>query len=519
MSTKAVIYARYSSHNQTEQSIEGQLHDGHQYADQHEYVVISEYIDRALTGTKDERPAFQRMIKDAEKKQFEVIIVWKLDRFARNRYDSAIYKAKLKKYGVRVVSVKEAITDGPEGIILEGLLESMAEYYSANLAQNVKRGMHETAAKGLYCGGKVPFGYRVVDQRLVPDEKKAPIMKYVFEEFANGRIMQSILDELNDRGIRNSRGGLLTQTTFASALKSPIYYGTYTYGGQEVEGAVDPLISKETFDKVQARINKHKHAPAAAKAKEPYYLQSKIFCGLCGGPMFGESGVSASGKTFRYYNCRNRKRGHTCTKAIEKKSVLEDYVLREAIEYILKPAILEIIAEGVVKEYEKDFSQPQIDEIKKALSRIDSEMERLIDAMISVPKTAQGKIVTRMNELEAQKSAFEIDLAKLEIAAGVRITKEEVKAWLMTFRHGSISDPNFCHLIADTFVNAVYVYDDKIVIFYNISSRQSSTAKKEAIPDCSDMAGCGGAQGDKSEQIPYAYFFLHGLVGLVIFRK
>ena len=125
-STNAVIYARYSSHNQTEQSIEGQLHDGYAFAERNGYQVIGEYIDRALTGTKDQRPDFQRMIRDAEKRQFQVVIVWKLDRFARNRYDSAIYKAKLKKYGVRVVSVMENITEGPEGIILEGLLESMA---------------------------------------------------------------------------------------------------------------------------------------------------------------------------------------------------------------------------------------------------------------------------------------------------------------------------------------------------------------------------------------------------------
>lgn len=144
----AVIYARYSSHGQTEQSIEGQLRDNYAWAKQQGVIVVGEYIDRALTGTKDQRPDFQRMIADAAKKQFELVIVWKLDRFARNRYDSAIYKAKLKKYGVKVVSVKENITDSPEGIILEGLLESMAEYYSANLSQNVRRGLRRASRRG-----------------------------------------------------------------------------------------------------------------------------------------------------------------------------------------------------------------------------------------------------------------------------------------------------------------------------------------------------------------------------------
>ena len=173
----AVIYARYSSHGQTEQSIEGQLHDAYEFARREGYTIIGEYIDRARTGTNDNRDDFQRMIADAPKAQFQAVIVWKLDRFARNRYDSAIYKARLKKSGVRVISVKENITDRPEGIILEGLLESMAEYYSANLSQNVKRGLRETISKGFYCGGQIPYGYKTQDRRLVADEKTAPIIR------------------------------------------------------------------------------------------------------------------------------------------------------------------------------------------------------------------------------------------------------------------------------------------------------------------------------------------------------
>ena len=173
---RAVIYARYSSHNQTEQSIEGQLHDNYEFANREGYQVVGEYIDRAMTGRSDQRDDFQRMIHDASKKQFQYIIVWKLDRFARNRYDSAIYKSKLKKYGVRVVSAKENISDNPEGIILEGMLESMAEYYSANLSVNVKRGQRETLAKGRFCGGRVPFGYKIEDGKLVADERRSSSM-------------------------------------------------------------------------------------------------------------------------------------------------------------------------------------------------------------------------------------------------------------------------------------------------------------------------------------------------------
>lgn len=168
-----VIYARYSSDKQTEQSIEGQLRYCYQYAEQHDYRVVGEYIDRAISGTSDRRPQFQQMISDAEKKQFKYVLVWKLDRFARNRYDSAIYKTKLKKSGVKVLSVTEGIGDGDESIILEAVLEAMAETYSRQLSQNVKRGMHESALKGLSTGGTVPYGYKLRDGRLVIDEPAA----------------------------------------------------------------------------------------------------------------------------------------------------------------------------------------------------------------------------------------------------------------------------------------------------------------------------------------------------------
>lgn len=154
---KAVIYARYSSDNQREESIEGQLRECTAYCDKNDITVLRTYIDRAMSAKTDHRPDFQRMIKDSAKGLFDAIIVWKLDRFARNRYDSAHYKAQLRKYGVKVLSATENISDGPEGIILESMLEGMAEYYSAELAEKVIRGHTENALKCKYNGGPQPL--------------------------------------------------------------------------------------------------------------------------------------------------------------------------------------------------------------------------------------------------------------------------------------------------------------------------------------------------------------------------
>ncbi len=466
--TNAVIYARYSSHSQTEQSIEGQLHDAYEFAQREGYTIIAEYIDRAQSGTKDTRRDFQRMIADAPKKQFQAVIVWKLDRFARNRYDSAIYKAKLKKYGIRVVSVMERIQDNPEGIILEGMLESMAEYYSANLAVNIRRGQRESIAKGRYCGGSIPFGYKSVDGKLIEDEKTAPIIREVFSRYASGDSMKDIIDDLSKRGVKSSSGGALTYTTFSRALVNRCYIGEYAYKGEVVPGLAVPLIDGETFDKVQSKVNARRRAPAAGKAKIEYLLQGKAFCGHCGGHMVGESGKGRNGEVYSYYSCRNRKKFHTCKKKNEKKDFIEWYVVEQTVEYILTPDRMDRVAAAVVKEYEKEFGDGPIKAKERQIKKIEKELDNLVDSLTEAPKAARPRIYARMEELEAQKADIEVDVAKLKIARGIRFTEAEVKAWLKQFCKGDAIDEEFRRRIIDVFINSVYLYDNRVIIFYNI---------------------------------------------------
>ena len=527
----AVIYARYSSHNQTEQSIEGQLRDNYAWAKQQGITVIGEYIDRALTGKTDARPDFQRMIDDAAKKQFEMVIVWKLDRFARNRYDSAIYKAKLKKYGIRVVSVKENITDSPEGIVLEGLLESMAEYYSANLSQNIRRGQRESIANGTYCGGPVPYGYRVQNKKLVIDDKTAPIIRYVFEQYAQGVPKKEIINALNERGIRGKNGKPLTYTSFQRALSNTCYIGSFTYHGEVVPGLAEPMIDEETFMKVQERLKLNAHAPASQKARVDYLLQGKVWCGMCGAPMTGESGKSRNGDIYHYYACSVKKKKHACKKKNERKDFIEWYVVEQTVQYVLSPERISRVARAVVEEYKKEFSDTRVDDLEKALRQIDRELDKLVDALTDVPKVARAKIYEKMEALEAQKNETETDLARLRIAQGIQLTEREVKAWLKQFCSGDPLDEDFRRRIIDVFINAVYLYDDRIIIFYNIRGGKqvsymdlissddlpsdSSSDKKKASKPGSDLNANGGAYAFISEP---QYVFVNGIFGCVFFR-
>ena len=225
-----VIYARFSSHSQTEQSIEGQLKVCYEYAESNHYTVVGEYIDRAISGTTDNRAEFQRMISDSDKHTFEGVLVYQLDRFARNRYDSAINKAKLKKNGVRVLSAKENIADDASGILVEGVLESMAEYYSAELAEKVTRGLTENALKCKYNGGTLPIGYAIDEnQFFVIDPLTAPAVLDAFKHYAEGATMQQITDELNLRGVRTKKNTRITLNTVTRMLHNRRYIGEYKY--------------------------------------------------------------------------------------------------------------------------------------------------------------------------------------------------------------------------------------------------------------------------------------------------
>lgn len=464
----AVIYARYSSYGQTEQSIDGQLRDCYAFAERHGLRVVGEYIDRAITGRTDERPGFQQMILDAKKRGFQRIIVWKFDRFSRNRYDNAIYKHKLKQYDVKVLSAMENVGEGDVSIILEALLEASAEQYSLDLSKKVLRGQRESRIKGTYLGGPPPIGYKIENKRLVADERTAPIIRYVFQQYANGVSKKKIISELNARGIRNRNGKPLTVSSMQAALRNKKYIGIYTHSGEDVAGGCEALIEEEIFYKVQERLNRVKRAPGANKAKVDYLLQGKAFCGYCGTRMVGESGHGKSGSTYHYYACGKRKKEHACNKKNEKKDYIEWYVVEQTLEYVLTPDRVQYIAAALVAQYQKDCGGDRIKECENQLDRVQAEISRLVDTLAVCPDSARQPIFDKIEVLDIQKTELETDLAKLRISSRARFTEEQIIEWLKLFCNGDPLDMDFRERIIDTFINSVYLYDDKIIIYYNI---------------------------------------------------
>lgn len=462
----AVIYARFSSHNQTEQSIEGQLKTCYDFAQKNGYTIIGEYIDRAISGTTDARPDFLRMIEDSAKKGFEYVLVYQLDRFARNRYDSATYKAKLKKNGVRVLSARENITDDASGILVEGLLESMAEYYSAELAQKIRRGMDINAEKCLCTGGNIALGFKVApDKHFVVDEESAPIVVRIFELYASGQTVTEICETMNAQGIKTSRGVPFNKNSLRKLLQNKRYIGVYTYKGKENPGGMPRIVSDDLFYQVQEKMQKNKKAPARAKAKQEYLLTTKLFCGKCREMMTGVKGTSHTGTAYYYYKCNKAKKGRCSKKAVQK-DYIENLVIEECRKQ-LTPANIDKIAHEVVALCEREKDTSNLKRLEKLMKDNERKQRNLMNAIAeceieAVRKSLYQEISRLTTEQDNLKSEYAIEKAGM-----VSLTVAEVKFFLSQLRTGKVDDLTYRKTLINVFVNCMYLYDDRLVIFFN----------------------------------------------------
>ena len=479
-----VLYLRYSSERQNEQSIEGQQRICAEFCKRNDMQIIGIYTDRALSASKntDKRIEFQNMIKASEKRNFEAVVVYKLDRFARDRYDSAIYKRKLAANGVKVISATENISDTPEGIILESLLEGMAEYYSRELSQKVQRGMRESALKGNSCGGATALGLKIVNKKYVIDEDKAFIVKELFRRVADNERQSDIADDFNARGLRTAQGKLFNKNSFHTILRNKKYIGIYEYNDIVIEDAIPAIIEKELFYEVQDRLDKLKEAPAMNKAKVEYLLSGKLFCGHCNEKMLGEYGTSKTGQKHYYYTCSTKKKSRSCDKKNVRKDWIEETVISEA-QKLLTPEVIEKLADMAMNEIDKENAENE--ELKYAKKQI-AEVEKKISNLLKLVEKGSDSesLFNRLNELENQKKQLELEIKKHESSL-IKIEKVHIIWWLSKFAQKDMTDPTHKRQLINMLINSVTVYDDpdgyRITILFNLTSEKSKTIKSSDI--------------------------------------
>lgn len=465
IATKAVIYARYSSHNQRDVSIEQQVAECQEYAEKNGILVTHVYSDRHMSGRKDARPDFHRMIRDAQAHTFQLLISYKSNRTFRNMKDALSYEEKLLQHGVRCVYIKEDFSDTAAGRFAKRTMMNVNQFYSENMAEDIMRGMNDNAEKSLV-NCKAPLGYkRGEDGRFTLDEPNAQVVREIFRRFAGGEPIADIARDLNARGIRTSRKAPWGKNSFSSLLQNERYTGVYIWGDIRTPGGMPKIIEREVFDEVQRMMSTSKTIKGRKGPNAEYMLTGKLFCGHCKSPMVGVSGTSHSGQSYYYYSC-NKARSKKCHKKNAGREWVERTIAAAVVDYVLQDDVIEWIADNTVTYYQKRKEWSRVSEIELRLKDVGKAIDNLMAAIMQGILTDSTK--GKMFELEEEKSVLQEQLRQ-EKRAMPEITREKVIFWLESFRANDVSNRKFQRVLFDTFLSAAYLYDDELRIVFDFT--------------------------------------------------
>ena len=486
--TKAVIYARYSSGAQKDVSIDQQVRACRDFADRQALEVVAVYDDRALTGTNDRRPSFQRMIADSAKEGWSYVIVYSLDRFARDRYDSAIYKRKLKDHGVRVLSAMEHLTDDPSSILLEAMLEGYAEYYSKELAQKTQRGMLDNARQ-CKINGPIPAGYmRGPDGKYAIYEPDAAVIRDLFRRVSDGEAVASVVRDILSRDLRRLRGQPWSRSCLYAALSNERYAGVYLYGDVRIDGGIPPIISREIFDSVQLLLESKPnprqalHSPVRRKNDNGLFLLTgKLFCGDCGSPMIGTSGRGKYGSVYYYYACRGQK-AHVCKKAPIRREQIEYEIAAALKSNFLNAEVIPQLADAFIAA--RGQSDAQL-ELQSLLDRQADVRRGLKNIMAAIEQGIfSATVQARLTQLEAESQQIDARIAILSRQLKDVPTRDDIIALLDFYRQGDLDDSRYRETLLDAFLRAAYVYSDH----YDLVCTIGKDSKSITVPTAAALS-------------------------------
>lgn len=517
MKNNAVIYARYSSEKQTEQSIEGQLRDCYAFAERHNYNIVGEYIDRAFSGMTDERPEFQKMIEDSNQQLFNYVIVWKLDRFSRDRVNSAMYKVQLKKNGVKVLSAMEEMVnaDTPESVLLEAILEAQAQMYSMDLSQKVKRGQRETVEKRQFIGGHLPLGYKCENKKIVVDKQKSEYVKYLFTEYANGKPKKKIIEELNAMGATGVNGRPLSIKSVQCLLKNRKYLGEWCYNGELITDIYPRIIENKIFDEVQIMLTKNKQRAGKETAKTNFLLSGKCYCAICGAPMIGISGTSRTGERYHYYACSNQYNKSKCVKKYEKQRDLEEYAINRALDFLSEDNNLKELAIKIVKDYNEIFNDDELNNANTQLNSLKNKISKATDDYIEAPKDIKPNIAEKIENLKLQEKELETKIMTLKIHTAKKLDVQGVEDFIKKFMNNRENNSE----IIKALVHSVYADNNGVVVYINCDETinvNSDELFKQAKTTLQNAGGSSVKTNGSSKMSRLEPFIFKGLIGIKI---
>lgn len=466
---KAVLYLRYSSESQTENSIDGQRRECTAFAKKNGIEVLGEYVDRAISGTTDRRPDFQRMIRDSENHSFGNVIVWKRDRFSRDMLDALKYERELGKNGVKILSATETNLDTPEGMFFKNFDLTYGQFYSEELSVKVKRGQRENVIKGKHLGGILQFGFKKTeDGHLVIDENEGPIAQEIFHLYGESDMsILSICRKLKAEGKRRNDGREITHSCVEKMLQSEKYYGVIKCDGERNEHAIPPIVSKELWDICQKKRTLRKHKNFLLRADEPYFLSGKVFCAKCGSPYLGESGTSKNGKVYTYYKCNGTKH-HRCDAKPIAKDVLEGNIANVVLRFLDDDETADKLAEYIYSQQKEE--DPAVTSMKKRRKQVDTEIANIDKAirMGIITETTKSSLLA----LESERSQLDSSLAKAQLKSR-RFSKEEIRFAISDLAQYGCDSPKQREALLNAFVKKVVIEENgDYVVEFDLFGRE-----------------------------------------------
>ena len=526
--TPAALYARVSSDRQdVDLSVSAQLRALKDYAKANGYSVARQYVDEAESGRVADRPQFREMIEEGSKPNapFEVILVWKFSRFTRKREHAVAFKSMLRRKGVRVVSITEHADDSPTGKLMEAIIESVDEFYSENLAEDVTRGMREAASRGFFLGSKAPFGYRRVKvsdgakerPTLEVDPATAPIVKEIFESSLSGYGLKEICRTLNDRGITN-RGKRWYKGGLHYLLTNEAYTGTAVWGRTtkvekaqdpvRVEGAWPALVSRELFDAVQeAMRDRAPKVRRPARVGSRFLLSGLLKCGVCGRPYSGQGAKSGQ---FAYYICGTlfREGAGTCSARYLNAPRVEEFVVEKIRERILTEETIVELVKLVAEEVDAMAGElsSRLEVIDAELGDVQSRLQRLYEALETSEFTLEVlsprifSLRHREEQLEAAREDAETQLEQRRVELP---TTEEIKGYVADFRE-FLQEGTFPErkALIRNFVEGIEVVGDEATLTYTVPMPKDGVKRESA--SVLDFVQSGPLEWTRTDASPFS---------------
>ena len=488
----AVAYARYSSAGQRDVSIDQQLADIRAFAKREGFTIVHEYADHARSGFKNTsaRTAFQTMMSAAESGAFDTLIVWKVDRFGRNREESAVFKGRLRRHGVKVLYAMEPIPEGSAGVLLEGMLEATAEWYSRTLSENVTRGMTDNAMRCLYNGTRI-LGYtRGADGRYAVQPDEAAVVRNIFDLYRSGYSAARICRQLNDQGLRTSHGKPFSEEGLLRIISNERYTGVYIWGSIRVPDGMPAIVERSAFEEAQRM--KKKTARHVEQGAVDYLLTGKAFCGHCGAAMIGDSGTSKDGTRHYYYTCQARKARKGCAKKSVTKDYLESTVISFVLDHVLSDDHIESLADAVMALQEEELKSSPLAAMEAEYAETKKKIDNINDAIAA--GIWNSSTSARLKVLEDAAETLRVSVETLRYSQSQLLSRDRVLFFLRRFTKGNRNDPLLRRSIIETFINAVYVFDDHLDLVIN-NCEGNQRFPLESLPDpgpsCSDILASG----------------------------